>query len=62
MNDITMNFIKEGESLVFTPFLNAERLCYVYQIPVYSQYFTVYSIDPRGAGVSSVPNKPYSTY
>lgn len=63
VNDITMNYIKEGEGepVVLIPFLTAEHLCYAFQIPVYSEYFTVYSIDPRGAGESSMPEGAYST-
>jgi len=63
VNDISMNYIKEGEGepVVLIPFLSAEHLCYAYQIPVYAEHFSVYSIDPRGAGETDAPEGPYTT-
>lgn len=63
VNGINMNYIKEGEGepVVLIPFLSAEHLCYAYQIPVYSEEFAVYSIDPRGAGETDAPEGAYST-
>lgn len=63
VNGITINYIKEGsgDPVVLIPFLSADYLCYAYQIPVYAENYSVYSIDPRGAGESDSPEGAYST-
>lgn len=62
-NGININYevMGSGEPLIMIPFLTADNACYAFQFPEYSKYFTVYSIDPRGAGLSDVPWGPYST-
>ena len=63
VNDIEMNYINEGsgDPVVLIPFLSAEHLCYAYQIPFYAENYSVYSIDPRGAGETDTPDGPYTT-
>ncbi|MGQ0792502.1 MAG: alpha/beta fold hydrolase [Deltaproteobacteria bacterium] len=59
--DINYEVMGSGEPLVMIPFLTADNACYAFQFGDYSKHFTVYSIDPRGAGLSCAPWGPYST-
>lgn len=63
VNGFNMNYEKQGsgEPLVLIPFLTADNACYAFQFPVYSEHFTVFSIDPRGSGVSETTPGAYST-
>lgn len=67
MPEVTANGIKinyetqgSGEPLVLIPFLSADNGCYAFQLPVYSEHFTCYVIDPRGAGLSDKPEGGYT--
>jgi pimeloyl-ACP methyl ester carboxylesterase len=51
----------EGEPMVLIPYLAAEQACYAFQVAEYAKHFTCYSIDPRGAGLSSKPEGEYTT-
>ena len=51
----------EGEPIVLIPYLAAEQACYAFQVAEYAKYFTCYSVDPRGAGLSSKPEGEYTT-
>jgi pimeloyl-ACP methyl ester carboxylesterase len=50
-----------GDPLVLIPFLSADNACYAFQLPTYSEHFTCYSIDPRGAGNTDKPDDVYTT-
>jgi 3-oxoadipate enol-lactonase len=62
-NGIEINYEAqgEGEPMVLIPYLAAEQACYAFQVGEYAKYFTCYSIDPRGAGLSSKPEGEYTT-
>jgi 3-oxoadipate enol-lactonase len=51
----------EGEPIVLIPYLAAENACYAFQVAEYAKHFTCYSVDPRGAGLSSKPEGEYTT-
>lgn len=50
-----------GDPLVLIPFLSADNTCFAFQLPTYSEHFTCYSIDPRGAGNTDKPDDVYTT-
>jgi pimeloyl-ACP methyl ester carboxylesterase len=51
----------EGEPLVLIPYLAADQACYAFQVAEYAKYFTCYTVDLRGAGLSGKPDGTYST-
>lgn len=51
----------EGEPLVLIPYLAADQACYAFQVADYAKSFTCYTVDLRGAGLSSKPEGRYST-
>jgi len=51
----------EGEPLVLIPYLAADQACYAFQVADYAKRFTCYTVDLRGAGLSSKPEGSYST-
>ena len=51
----------EGEPMVLIPYLAADQACYSFQVAEYAKHFTCYSVDLRGAGLSSKPEGEYST-
>ena len=59
--DINYEVQGEGEPMVLIPYLAAEQACYAFQVGEYAKHFTCYSIDPRGAGLSSKPDGEYTT-
>jgi pimeloyl-ACP methyl ester carboxylesterase len=50
-----------GEPLVLIPYLAADQACYAFQVGEYAKSFTCYTVDLRGAGLSSKPAGPYTT-
>jgi pimeloyl-ACP methyl ester carboxylesterase len=50
-----------GEPLVMIPYLAADQACYAFQVPAYAANHTVYTVDLRGAGLSSKPDGTYTT-
>jgi pimeloyl-ACP methyl ester carboxylesterase len=62
-NGIDLNYEVQGdgEPMVLIPYLAAEQACYAFQVGEYAKHFTCYSIDPRGAGLSSKPEGEYTT-
>ena len=62
-NGIDLNYEVqgEGEPMVLIPYLAADQACYAFQVGEYAKHFTCYSIDPRGAGLSSKPEGEYTT-
>ena len=62
-NGIEINYEAQGdgEPMVLIPYLAADQACYAFQVGEYAKYFTCYSIDPRGAGLSSKPEGEYTT-
>src|ERR1700741_1175730 len=62
-NNIEINFEVqgEGEPLVLIPYLAADQACYAFQVADYAKHFTCYSVDLRGAGLSSKPEGEYTT-
>jgi pimeloyl-ACP methyl ester carboxylesterase len=51
----------EGEPMVLIPDLAADQACYAFQVAEYAKYFTCFSVDLRGAGLSSKPEGIYTT-
>jgi len=51
----------EGEPIVLIPYLAADQACYAFQVAEYAKHFTCYSVDLRGAGLSSKPEGVYTT-
>jgi len=51
----------EGEPIVLIPYLAADQACYAFQVADYANHFTCYSVDLRGAGLSSKPEGEYTT-
>jgi 3-oxoadipate enol-lactonase len=51
----------EGEPIVLIPYLAADQACYAFQVAEYAKHFTCYSVDLRGAGLSSKPEGEYTT-
>src|SRR6202035_1564287 len=62
-NGIDINYEVQGggEPMVLIPYLAADNACYPFQVAEYAKHFTCYSIDPRGAGLSSKPEGEYTT-
>jgi pimeloyl-ACP methyl ester carboxylesterase len=59
--DINYDVQGEGEPIVLIPYLAAEQACYAFQVADYARQYTCFSIDPRGAGLSSKPEGTYTT-
>ena len=59
--DIYYEIVGEGEPLVLIPYLAADQACYAFQIADYSKYFSCYTVDLRGAGLSGKPEGTYTT-
>jgi pimeloyl-ACP methyl ester carboxylesterase len=59
--DINYEVQGEGEPLVLIPYLAADQACYAFQVADYANHFTCYSVDMRGAGLTSKPEGEYST-
>jgi 3-oxoadipate enol-lactonase len=51
----------EGEPLVLLPYLAADQACYAFQVADYAKHFTCFTVDLRGAGLSSKPEGTYTT-
>jgi pimeloyl-ACP methyl ester carboxylesterase len=51
----------EGEPLVLIPYLSADQACYAFQVADYAKRFTCYTVDLRGAGLTSKPEGTYTT-
>jgi 3-oxoadipate enol-lactonase len=51
----------EGEPMVLIPYLAADQACYAFQVAEYAKYYTCYSVDLRGAGLSGKPEGEYTT-
>ena len=51
----------EGEPLVLIPYLAADQACYAFQVAEYAKYFSCYTVDLRGAGLSGKPDGEYTT-
>jgi 3-oxoadipate enol-lactonase len=62
-NDIDINYEVqgEGEPMVLIPYLAADQACYAFQVAEYAKHFTCFSVDLRGAGLSSKPEGTYTT-
>jgi pimeloyl-ACP methyl ester carboxylesterase len=59
--DIYYEVQGEGEPLVLIPYLAADQACYAFQVAEYAKHFTCYTVDLRGAGLSSKPEGTYTT-
>jgi pimeloyl-ACP methyl ester carboxylesterase len=59
--DINYEVQGEGEPLVLIPYLAADQACYAFQVADYAKHFTCFSVDLRGAGLSSKPEGTYTT-
>src|ERR1700739_3330722 len=51
----------DGEPLVMIPYLAADQACYAFQVADYAKRFTCYTVDLRGAGLTSKPEGIYTT-
>ena len=51
----------EGEPMVLIPYLAADQACYAFQVADYTKQYTCFSVDLRGAGLSSKPEGVYTT-
>jgi len=62
-NGIDINYEEQGvgEPIVLIPYLAADQACYAFQVAEYAKYFTCYSVDLRGAGLSGKPEGTYTT-
>ena len=62
-NGIEINYevTGEGEPMVLIPYLAADQACYAFQVAEYAKHYTCYSVDLRGAGLSSKPEGEYTT-
>jgi 3-oxoadipate enol-lactonase len=62
-NGIEINYEVEGEGepVVLIPYLAADQACYAFQVAEYAKHFTCFSVDLRGAGLSSKPEGTYTT-
>ena len=59
--DIYYEVQGEGEPLVLIPYLAADQACYAFQVAEYAKYFTCFTVDLRGAGLSGKPEGTYTT-
>ena len=59
--DINYEVQGEGEPMVLIPYLAADQACYAFQVADYAKHFTCFSVDLRGAGLSSKPEGSYTT-
>ena len=59
--DINYEVQGEGEPIVLIPYLAADQACYAFQVAEYAKHFTCFSVDLRGAGLSSKPEGTYTT-
>jgi 3-oxoadipate enol-lactonase len=59
--DIYYEVQGEGEPLVLIPYLAADQACYAFQVAEYAKHFTCFTVDLRGAGLSSKPEGTYTT-
>ena len=51
----------DGEPIVLIPYLAADQACYAFQVAEYAKAFTCFTVDLRGAGLSSKPEGAYTT-
>jgi pimeloyl-ACP methyl ester carboxylesterase len=51
----------QGEPVVLIPYLAADQACYAFQVAEYAKQFSCFTVDLRGAGLSSKPSGPYTT-
>jgi pimeloyl-ACP methyl ester carboxylesterase len=59
--DVNYEVQGEGDPLVLIPYLAIDQACYAFQVAEYAKYFTCYSVDLRGAGLSGKPDGVYTT-
>ena len=59
--DIYYEVQGEGEPLVLIPYLAADQACYAFQVAEYARHYTCFTVDLRGAGLTSKPEGSYST-
>ena len=59
--DIYYEVQGEGDPLVLIPYLAADQACYAFQVADYAGRFTCYTVDLRGAGLTSKPEGTYTT-
>ena len=59
--DINYEVQGEGEPVVLIPYLAADQACYAFQTAEYVKHFTCFTVDLRGAGLSSKPEGTYTT-
>jgi pimeloyl-ACP methyl ester carboxylesterase len=50
-----------GEPVVLIPYIAIDQACYAFQVADYAKRFTCFTVDLRGAGLSSKPEGTYTT-
>jgi 3-oxoadipate enol-lactonase len=59
--DIYYEVHGEGEPMVLIPYLAADQACYAFQVAEYEKHYACYTVDLRGAGLTSKPEGVYTT-
>jgi 3-oxoadipate enol-lactonase len=59
--DVNYEVQGDGEPMVLIPYLAADQACYAFQVPEYAKHFTCFTVDLRGAGLTSKPEGTYTT-
>jgi pimeloyl-ACP methyl ester carboxylesterase len=59
--DIYYEVQGDGEPLILIPYLAADQACYAFQVAEYARHYTCFTVDLRGAGLTSKPEGVYST-
>jgi len=63
-NGIELNYVEvgSGDPLLMIMGFGGDHLAWAFQVPALSGRYRVITFDNRGAGQSSVPDEPYSTW
>jgi pimeloyl-ACP methyl ester carboxylesterase len=59
--DIYYEVQGDGEPLVLIPYLAADQACYAFQVAEYAKHYRCFTVDLRGAGLTSKPEGTYTT-
>jgi pimeloyl-ACP methyl ester carboxylesterase len=59
--DIYYEVQGEGPPMVLIPYLAADQACYAFQVADYANHYTCFTVDLRGAGLTSKPEGIYTT-
>lgn len=59
--DIYYEVQGEGEPIVLIPYLAADQACYAFQVAEYAKHYACFTVDLRGAGLTSKPEGSYTS-